>query len=265
MKHAQAKEEIILPGPHESTLFSPSNFLPTIMSSGRPSQLQLPSHAENGTSFKRSFEQYGFDLDTPVSSGEASGSGSSGSGNERNKRARSEATLSDSDEVQTSPGSSEVGTAGSSGATSMELEDDSMSGMFVTNPISLADDSLNASPPIPSEPLALATHEFLNVQMSIDDELRPPSPVPGPSTSTSDHSSFRVSLERFSVFDSEISALRRPHSRLSISSPTAPSMFSSTVGYTEEHTDVPGLRTFSMGPLQTMDASVRGAFSLLKC
>lgn len=61
------------------------------MSSRCPPQLQLTLQP-NTTSFKRSFEQFGFDLPSPVEGSE----GSSNDGNDRNKRARSETSFSDS-------------------------------------------------------------------------------------------------------------------------------------------------------------------------
>lgn len=141
---------------HESTLTTASSglahsFTLTVMSSSRPPQLQISLPTETGTSFKRSFEQYGFDLDTPLNaSGESSGSGGttnlgSGNRNERNKRARSSSSSSNSD--LTTAGSSgsfevEMLVGGGSGSSSVSTshEDDNMAGMSANHPMSLSND-----------------------------------------------------------------------------------------------------------------------------
>lgn len=131
------------------------------MSSSRLPQLQIPLPAETGTSFKRSFEQYGFDLDTPLDgSGEASGSSGttslgSGNGNERNKRARSSSSSSTSESTTAgSSGSFEVemlvGGGSGSSSVSTSLEDDSMAGTSANRPISLSSDGEILNLPSPS-------------------------------------------------------------------------------------------------------------------
>ena len=235
------------------------------MSFNRPPQLQLSLHAENGTSFKRSFEQYGFDLDTPLSgSSESGGSGSSGvgSGNERNKRARSEGSLSNSDDVEDSSGSSEVGAAGSSGATS--IEDDSLSGLSATRPISLADSVLRLpSSVIPEQP-RLPSPDFEDIQMAVADDAEPLSDPPPPVSSASGSNrdeSYRISLERFNAFESEISALRLPRSPAPALPPIStvaddeddeghprlPSNPFGNLGLVQEDSNIPGLQVFSLG------------------
>ena len=130
------------------------------MSSSRPPQLQISLPTETGTSFKRSFEQYGFDLDTPLnSSGESSGSSGgttslgTGNRNDRNKRARSSSSSSNSDLTTSgSSGSFEVevlvGGGSASSNVSTSHEDDHMAGMSANHPISLSSDgqTLGSSP-----------------------------------------------------------------------------------------------------------------------
>lgn len=250
-----------------------TTFSLTIMSSNRPPQLQLSHHAENGTSFKRSFEQYGFDMDPPLSgSSDASGSASlgmrSGGGNDRNKRARSESSLSNSDEIAESSGSSEMGGAGSSGATS--IEDDSLSGFSVTRPMPLASNALRLTPPVLAEPPRLPTPNFEDIQISVLDDSGPLSPPSVQSPSTSDHEdSYRISLERFNAFDSQISALRQPNSRSPASPPILPPLSLvtddgeansripshpfRTLELVEEDSNIPGLQVFTLGNIRSSE------------
>ena len=244
------------------------------MSSNRPPQLQLSLHGEHGTSFKRSFEQFGFDLGTPLD--EAGGSAlsgvDSGGGNDRNKRARSESSLSNSDEVAESSGSSEGGAAGSSGATS--IENDGLSGVSVTRPISLTD-NVRLAPPVRAEPPRLPTPHFDDIHMSILDDSEPLSSAPIASASASNrHENYRISLERFNAFDNEISALRQPASRSSASPPILPPLSSAAEGedgeanarvpahlfgnieLVEEDANIPGLQVFTLGELSSSEDDV---------
>lgn len=251
------------------------------MSSNRPPQLHLSLHAENGTSFKRSFEQYGFDLDAPLTdTSEAGGSGLSGVGsadrNDRNKRARSESSLSNTDEAAESSGSSDVGPAGSSGTTS--IEDDSMSGLSATRPNSLADNVLRISPPVLTELSRLPSPDFEDVEMSAIGDSESLSPPLTHSTSVSAHEEgYRASLERFSVFDSAISVLRQPTSRPPASSPTLPPLYTvaedneaharepavhprapshafRNLEFVEEDSNIPGLQVFTLGELHSSES-----------
>lgn len=220
-----------------------------IMSSNRPPQLQLSlSLAEgNGTSFKRSFEQYGFDLETPVN-GEASGSGSGLSGSserdERNKRARSESSTVES--VGSSASSSDHSSVpeSSSALGTMNVQED---GLSAARPISV-DEELFATSIPSSLPMAHQSNQILS---QVDSQISPSAP-----TSTSDH--LRASLERFSAFDGEISALRRPPT----APPTLPPIsaladtddrhsFGLDLDMMEENSGVPGLQVFSLGEFHT--------------
>lgn len=86
------------------------------MSSSFPPQLQLTLQP-NTTSFKRSFEQFGFDLASPVDGGE----GSSNDGNDRNKRARSETSFSDTTDTTESSQSSMLASASSSSMSPLAM------------------------------------------------------------------------------------------------------------------------------------------------
>lgn len=212
------------------------------MSSNCPPQLHL-TLPSNATSFKRSFEQFGFDLESPVSGAEAGGSnsnagrglsggGSGHDGNDRTKRARSASSSSISVESAETSRSSPGGASGSSGATSIsgnDLEGDSLSGLSVTRPPSLTVSSNHVSlpPSVFLEPPRLPTPDLQDIEMpdypSVEASRRSPSPA-FPSTISEHEERFRVSLERFNAFDSQISALRQSRSRSppGAQSPTPP-------------------------------------------
>lgn len=259
------------------------------MSSNRPPHLRLSLQGENGTSFKRSFEQYGFDLDTPFSSvgrgggGEAGGSSSSGigsgSGNERNKRARSQTSLSNSDETGGSSASSVVEGLEATESSGMNIEEDSLSDLSATRPHSLVD---NVSNPLSvlapfSGPPRLPSPGLQDIEMSALDEAQS---APTPSTSSlSPTEGYRISLERFNAFDSEISALRHTPSRSrSRSSTPSPPLSQPTVSaihdsdneanprlHPHARSNIPGLQVFSLGELHEHETDSREGNSIMLC
>lgn len=169
-------------------------------STSYPPQLHLTLPA-NTTSFKRSFEEYGFDLESPGGVGDSYSSGGSNSGSssgsERNKRARS-ANSSDDDSnrsvaiqsaTSTSPDSSTDRSTDDSTATTSTLSGVSsgftaVSGLSATRPAQLnlnlnLNMNLNLSmslglpssesPPILSssiEPPRLPTPEIVDIDMT---------------------------------------------------------------------------------------------------
>ena len=215
--------------------------LPAGMSSNRPPQLPLPVALGEGrgTSFKRSFEQYGFDLDTNPG-GESSGSGSSLSASserdERNKRARSESRTAESSGTSTSFSDESSVSGSSSFMTAISVE---RTGLSAAHPIAVDEENFAASMS-QSLPMAMESSQT----GSRDDLHLPSSPIP----SASDH--VRASLQRFSAFDEEISALRRSPNV----PPTLPPLTSLRVGddpqlfdLDEENAGVPGLQIFELG------------------
>ncbi|KAF4607595.1 hypothetical protein EYR38_001667 [Pleurotus pulmonarius] len=137
------------------------------MSSNRPPQLHLALPTST-TSFKRSFEQFGFDLESPLSQAEPGSSsssgtlGSSGDGHERSKRPRSESSLS--------------GVADSSSASSQASESGNSSDGTLTS------GSEVEAPSIPADPPRLPTPELEDVEMAYylptEDSNAPPQPHP---------------------------------------------------------------------------------------
>jgi len=180
------------------------------MSSNCPPQLQL-SLQPNTTSFKRSFEQFGFDLESPVDGG----GGSANNGNDRNKRARSASSFSDSsDSVDGTLASGSNSSSSSVGGDEARLPE--------PTPRTLTTRASSVVPP------RLPTPEIQDIEMphypsdTIEDfstSLRS-----GQAPHGHNDERYRLSLERFNAFDSQISVLRqsRPTSPTVGRSPTPP-------------------------------------------
>jgi hypothetical protein len=151
---------------------------PASMASSCPPQLQLTLQP-NTTSFKRSFEQFGFDLASPIEGSE----GSSNDGNDRNKRARSETSFSDTTDS----------TDGSQ--SSMLASASSFSPPLITSDIrAVASSSASYGPP------RLPTPDIEDIQM-------PDYPNDERSTrrsfSSQDEARYRLSLRSFNALDDE--------------------------------------------------------------
>lgn len=201
------------------------------MSSEYPSHLHV-NLQPNGTSFKRTFEQFGYDSGLSMTSAlQASGSGaghhhvptsSSGNngGNERNKRARSTSSSSLSDRSADSSRSSEYNTARSSASLSevstndqnMSL-DQNMRSPDYTIPV-IASPSSTCTLPTPASllPSAGPHNEDMSDSSRFSLDIPRPAPLPQEVPSVT-HDTLRNSLERYNEFDSHIAALRRSHSR----------------------------------------------------
>jgi len=216
------------------------------MSSDQP-HLRV-SHTTNATSFKRSFEQFGFDLDGPAGnsdaatsnvggsnepSASATASASANNSNERHKRARSDSFSSDS-----------IGTSGSSQrltASSSRLTSGSSYSSDALPPLSTRPTHCPPFPPaVQTSPSSQSSHsdayrsvpDMLDVEMSdasrMDDfhaqspTRWSPSSMP-PMSSDEISEQFRLSMERFNAFDTQISTIRHSHPVSSSSRPLSPS------------------------------------------
>lgn len=202
------------------------------MSSNCPPQLHLELPA-NTTSFKRSFDQFGFDLESPLGGSEGAGAGGS-DGNDRNKRARSASSFSDdADSVGSSQSSTIASGSSSMSVSGNELDAQTQSALSATRP----EAALNTPQFSPSlartslEPPRLPTPELQDIDMAdyplVGDQLEEASSLsPTRATSilatTNTDENYRLSLERFNAFDSQISALRRSRSPTLVRSPTPP-------------------------------------------
>ena len=159
------------------------------MSSNCPPQLQLSLHP-NTTSFKRSFEQFGFDLASPV---EVSGS-SSNDRNDRNKRARSESSFSDRTDSTASSQSSTL-TSGSSSSSSPSSNEDepSLTEVLSENPL--------GPPRLPTPVIQdIEMPDYPSAERNSLDSL---------SSQVQAGHSYRLSLRRFNAFDSQDTILRQ--------------------------------------------------------
>jgi hypothetical protein len=186
------------------------------MSSNCPPQLQL-SLQTNTTSFKRSFEQFGFDLESPGDATDAGGSGGN-NGHDRNKRARSASSFSeDSDSTDSSHLSTIAsGSTGSSPSRHGDANDPS------TSSIAVLGASLSTHSAL--EPPRLPTPDIQDIEMpdypvdnseSFADSLAPHVPDP--------EDRYRLPMDHYNPFRIETD-LRRPQSSSSLvpRSPAAP-------------------------------------------
>ncbi|KAK7062660.1 hypothetical protein VNI00_000148 [Paramarasmius palmivorus] len=186
------------------------------MSSNCPPQLHLTLPA-NTTSFKRSFDQFGFDLESPVGAVEAGGSrgsvGASSSRNERNKRARSASSLSDGNSSMSSTGSSTLASSSNHSERSERAAEPSV-------PSTSRPMASNLLGTMPFEPPRLPTPDIQDIEMpdyplgdpadeSEDYDLSSPSSSP-PSAEGEPVSEegYRSSHERVDVFQPSVPALR---------------------------------------------------------
>ncbi|KAG2137529.1 hypothetical protein DEU56DRAFT_351847 [Suillus clintonianus] len=201
------------------------------MSSEYPSHLHV-SFAPNATSFKRTFEQFGYDSGSPMTSalqasGSATathnvptGSSSNSSGNERNKRARSTSSSSISNRSADSSRSSEYNSARSSASLSegsttndhnLPLDQNRISPAYPSPTIASPTSTLAS--PAPALPSTVTEPQDEDMLDSSSFSLDIPRPAPPPEVSSTTHDALRSSIERFNEFDSHIAALRRSHSR----------------------------------------------------
>ncbi|KAG1781220.1 hypothetical protein EV702DRAFT_650029 [Suillus placidus] len=204
------------------------------MSSEYPSHLHV-SFAPNATSFKRTFEQFGYDSGSPMTSAlQASGSGtathnvptgssSSSSGNERNKRARSTSSSSVSNRSADSSRSSEYTSARSSASlsdSSTTNDQNRRSPAYPSPAVASTPGTLFS--PTPGLPSTVTEPQDEDMSDSSGFSLDIPRPAPPPEVvSSTAHDTLRSSIERFNEFDSHIAALRRSHSRTPSWHPTA--------------------------------------------
>lgn len=210
------------------------------MSSEYPSHLHV-SFAPNATSFKRTFEQFGYDSGSPMTSAlQASGSGTAthnfptgssntSSGNERNKRARSTSSSSVSNSSADSSRSSEYVSARSSASLSegsatndhhLSLDQNGRSPVYPSPAITSTSSTLVS--PTPMLPSTVTEPQDGDLSDSSGFSLDIPRPAPPPEVvSSTAHDALRSSIERFNEFDSHIAALRRSHSRTPSWHPTA--------------------------------------------
>ncbi|KAK0443492.1 hypothetical protein EV421DRAFT_520054 [Armillaria borealis] len=181
-----------------------------IMSANCPPQLHLTLPA-NATSFKRSFEQFGFDLESPTTGNDVGSSSTDNGGRrDRNKRARSASSVSahsissSSSRSSTVVSSGEASPSGSDAAPAVDQESVIIPPLPPRLPTPVIQDIEMPDYPLTVEPSA-----------SISAEDSRPSRN-GSGGRGEDEDPFSLTLQRFGEFDTQISVLR--HSR----TPTLP-------------------------------------------
>ena len=205
------------------------------MSSSDPPQIRL-SLPQSASNFKRSFEQFGFDLESPLDSSAAASSSLTDehrpgpSNADRNKRARSSSVTLNSVEqphvVDSSPGSSSSHTI-SSGSSHHPVANHSDA-----PPLAAATRYPQAPETVPAFPSSASGGELSHSSSRLFDS--PPlgassvqptttsvwsNPLSSTNSGTEQNDQFRISMERFRAFDSQISSIR---SRPSPLPPRAP-------------------------------------------
>jgi hypothetical protein len=225
------------------------------MSSSDPPQLRL-SLPQTASTFKRSFEQFGFDLESTVDSTiVASSSGTDEhrpgpSNGDRNKRARSSSVTPNSAEqacsMDSSPSSSSSHTisSGSSNHAVANHRDAPPAATSTRRPQALENDSA-FSPSLTGE-LGHTSSGLFDARPSETSPIEPPTssvwsnPPSSTNSSIQHNEQFRLSMERFHAFDSQISTIRARPSPLPFyippSSPTLPPLtLSSPVEHSHSH------------------------------
>ncbi|KAG6811981.1 hypothetical protein H0H92_005015 [Tricholoma furcatifolium] len=183
------------------------------MSSSCPPQLHLEL-PPNTTSFKRSFDQFGFDLESPLG---PDGVGTSGNdGNDRNKRARSASPFSDDERSIGSSSSSTLASGSSSlnnGSTHESSLDAHLSPRLSVPHLSLNISRSSLEPPrLPTpviQEIDMADYPLPDAEEAEEEEPAPPVAVSVQSDASQGEGNYRLSLERFNAFDAQIAVLRR--------------------------------------------------------
>ncbi|KAG7095049.1 hypothetical protein E1B28_005839 [Marasmius oreades] len=231
------------------------------MSSSYPPQLHL-TLPSNTTSFKRSFDQFGFDLESPVGNAEASsssgspGSGAGSSGNGRSKRPRSASSLSDGSD---SLSSSLTFASGSSETRSSEGSEPVVGPPATSPNRSISSHILGA---MPFEAPRLPTPDIQDIEMpdyplnEVQDETEEldehsESFVGGSVLPTVE--SYRSSVERMNEIDSQAYRLVNPRSPITVPRPTTPPPILPPLSLEEDQT--PLHQTF-------LDSHIRSHLSL---
>jgi hypothetical protein len=194
------------------------------MSSSDPPQLRL-SLPQAASNFKRSFEQFGFDLESPLDSSAAASSSVTDehrpgpSNTDRNKRARSSSvTLNSVEQAHVVDNSS---SSSSSHAVSSGSSHHPVTNHSDAPPLAAATRYPQTPETVPAFPSALGGELSHSSSGLFDSPPPEASPVQPTTTSvwsnrsssstnsgTEQNDQFRISMERFRAFDSQISSIR---------------------------------------------------------
>ena len=240
------------------------------MSSSDTPQVRL-SLSQSASTFKRSFDQFGFDLESPLdSTAVASSSGTvehrpGPSNADRNKRARSNSVTPSSAEqthsmdVSPSSSSSHTLSSASSNHPIANHRDPPPAAAATRHPQALENDPF--FPSSLGEELSHPSSGLFDARPSEPSPVEPPTtsvwsnPVSSTNPSTEQNDQFRLSMERFHAFDSQISSIRsRPSPlpfRVPANPPTLPPLtLSSSIEHSHSHIS-PALSLPSVGSSST--------------
>ncbi|KAI0254587.1 hypothetical protein BJV78DRAFT_929970 [Lactifluus subvellereus] len=208
------------------------------MSSSDPPQLRL-SLPQTASTFKRSFEQFGFDLETTVDSTVVASSSSTDehrpgpSNGDRNKRARSSSvTPSPAEQARSmdsspSSSSSHAISSGSSNHAVANHRDAPPATAPTRHPQALENNSAFSSS-VAGELSHTSSSGLFDARPREASPVEPPtssvwSNPPSSTNSSIEHNEqFRLSMERFHAFDSQISSIRSRPSPLPFHIPPSP-------------------------------------------
>lgn len=220
------------------------------MSSSDPPQLRL-SLPQTASTFKRSFEQFGFDLEPPIDSTVVASSSSTDehrpgpSNGDRNKRARSSSVTPSSTEqtrsMDSSPSASSSHTvsSGPSNHAVANHRDAPPATAPTRHPQALENDSAFSSS-VAGE-LSHTSSGLFDARPPEASSIEPPtssvwSNPPSSANSSIEHNEqFRLSMERFHAFDSQISSIRSRPSPLPFHIPPSPTLPPLTLSSSAEH------------------------------
>ncbi|KAI9441384.1 hypothetical protein H4582DRAFT_1379110 [Lactarius indigo] len=212
------------------------------MSSPDPPQLRisLPSTAPT---FKRSFDQFGFDLETPVDSSLVASSSTTDehrpgpSNTDRNKRARSNSVTPNNSNSAEQARSIDASPSGPSHTAANHMTTTHRDAPLLPPPPPVArhlrapngdsnDSVFSPGISLGEEPTHTPTLSFES--RSSDSSINPPTSTtwsnpPSTANPTAEHNEqFRLSMERFHAFDSQISSIRARPSPLPLRAPSNP-------------------------------------------
>jgi len=220
------------------------------MSSSDPPQLRR-SLSQSASTFKRSFDQFGFDLESPLdSTAAASSSGTDEhrpgpSNTDRNKRARSGSVTPSAAEqahaMDSSPSSSSSHTisSGPSYHTVANHTDAPPQASATRYPQAPENDPV--FPSALSGELSQSSSGLFDSRPAEASPVQPPTsvwsnPLSSTNASTEQNDQFRISMERFHAFDSQISSIRsRPSPLPRRPPPNPPTLPPLTLSSATEH------------------------------
>ncbi|KAH8996685.1 hypothetical protein EDB92DRAFT_1517363 [Lactarius akahatsu] len=241
------------------------------MSSPDPPQLRL-SLPSTAPTFKRSFDQFGFDLETPIDSSLVASSSTTDehrpgpSNTDRNKRARSNSVTPNNNNSAEQARSTDTSLSGPSHTAANHMTTTHRDAPLLPPPGARHPPAPNgdSNDSVFSPGLSLGeepTHTpTLSFGSRSSDSINPPTSTtwsnpPSSANPSAEHNEqFRLSMERFHAFDSQISSIRARPSPLPLRAPSnlptlPPLTLSSTIEHPHAHSNpavsLPSVESFN--------------------